>query len=321
MGAVEDSVPQVSGVFPATGLVGTSTAVTVTGSGFLGASHVYFGAVAAAFVVDDDNRLTATSPSGSPGTVDVTVVAPTGTSLVNPADTYTYTVNQSPTVVGCAPACSDTVSSPDQSTSITASGSSGTAGAASMSLVANTAVLSCGAHYDYLTPVATLATPGFASGQVVTVTDTVGGEPSTRGVKVCFQAAGSSTNHLLRRCQPSNPVAPCLQSLAEGGGAVVATFLSPANDPRFWSGTAPAVVHSVTPASGAPGTRVTIKGKNLSQVSAVVIGGAAAAVSAAHATKLVFTVPAQAVTGSITLVADSGDVVATVPFTVPPASG
>jgi hypothetical protein len=321
MGAVEDSVPQVSGVFPPTGLVGTSTSVNVTGSGFLGATQVYFGGASASFVVDDDNTITATSPSGSPGAVDVTVVAPTGTSLVNPADTYTYTVNQSPTVVGCAPACTDTVSSPDDSTSITATGSSGTAGAASMSLVANTGVMSCGARYDYPTPVATLATPGFAAGQVVTVTDTVGGEPSTKGIKVCFEAAGSSTNHLLRRCHVSNPAPPCLQSLTESGSSVAATFLSPANDPRFWTGGAPVDLRSVTPSSGPPRTTVTIKGKNLNHVASVVIGGAATQISAEHPTKLVVSVPATAVTGSLTLVANSGDVIGSVPFTVTPASG
>jgi hypothetical protein len=85
------------------------------------------------------------------------------------------------------------------------------------------------------------------------------------------------------------------RSLVESGGAVLATFLSPANDPRFWSGSAPAVVHAVTPTTLAPGTRVTIRGKNLSQLSSV--------------------------TGSLTLVANSGEVVATVPFTVTPASG
>ena len=39
--------------------------------------------------VDSDTEITATSPPGS-GTVDVTVVTPTGTSVTSPADQFSY---------------------------------------------------------------------------------------------------------------------------------------------------------------------------------------------------------------------------------------
>lgn len=64
--------------------------VTITGSGFLGATRVQFGGVdAQSFVVNSDTSITAVSPAGSPGTVDVTVDTPRGTSAVSSVDTFT----------------------------------------------------------------------------------------------------------------------------------------------------------------------------------------------------------------------------------------
>ena len=64
--------------------------VTITGSGFTGATDVGFGSVnAAAMTVDSDTQITATSPAGT-GTVDVTVTTPAGTSATSSADQFTY---------------------------------------------------------------------------------------------------------------------------------------------------------------------------------------------------------------------------------------
>jgi hypothetical protein len=82
--------PAVSGVSPGGGPASGGTPVTVTGSGFGGATAVTFGATAAAsFTPGTGNQLTATSPAGT-GTVDVTVTTPAGTSGANPADRFTY---------------------------------------------------------------------------------------------------------------------------------------------------------------------------------------------------------------------------------------
>ena len=171
--------------------------MTITGAGFTGATAVDFGGVPATGVtVASDSSLTASSPFGTAGPVNVTVTGPTGTSGVNTADVFTSTVDQTPTVVGCSPSCTDTVSSPDPTT-VSATGSSGELSGADMSLVVNTGTMSCGAKYDYLTPISTLSTIGFASNETVTVTDTVLGVPSTKGVNVCFEANGSLTNSFL----------------------------------------------------------------------------------------------------------------------------
>jgi phage protein D len=67
--------------------------VTVSGSGFTGATAVNFGPGnpgTGVLVVPDGTQLIVTSPAGG-GTVDVTVTTPLGTSPVVPADHFTYT--------------------------------------------------------------------------------------------------------------------------------------------------------------------------------------------------------------------------------------
>ena len=84
-----------SDVGPAAG----GTSVTITGTGFTGATAVDFGTTAATNVmVKSATQITATSPAGT-GTVDVTVVTPGGASPVNsPADQFSYVA--APTTVG-----------------------------------------------------------------------------------------------------------------------------------------------------------------------------------------------------------------------------
>ena len=71
----------VTKVAPALGPLAGGTAVTITGTGFSGATAVDFGTVAATNVAVNagGTQITATDPSGT-GTVNVTVVTPSGTS-------------------------------------------------------------------------------------------------------------------------------------------------------------------------------------------------------------------------------------------------
>jgi alpha-tubulin suppressor-like RCC1 family protein len=82
--------PTVTGVSPSLGPAAGGARVTVTGAGFTGATAVRFGAAEATEVtVNSSSSVTATAPAGT-GAVDVTIVTPAGTSLVNHADRYTY---------------------------------------------------------------------------------------------------------------------------------------------------------------------------------------------------------------------------------------
>jgi hypothetical protein len=79
----------VTGISPASGNSGGGDSVTITGSGFTGATAVDFGGVSAVMQVNSDTQITATSPPGS-GTVDVTVMTPNGASATGPADQFGY---------------------------------------------------------------------------------------------------------------------------------------------------------------------------------------------------------------------------------------
>lgn len=82
--------PTVTAISPSSGPAGGGTAVSVTGTGFVGVTAVRFGASAASFVVNSASSLTATAPAGAAGTVDVTVTTAAGTSATSAADRFTY---------------------------------------------------------------------------------------------------------------------------------------------------------------------------------------------------------------------------------------
>jgi hypothetical protein len=305
-------------VTPATGPSAGGTPVTITGAGFTGASQVYFGGQAASGVTfNGATSLTATSPPAAVGTVDITVTTGAGTSTTNPADQFTSTAPVS-TSQSCDPGCTATVTTPLDATTVVVAGTQGTGSSAQVNLSVETDTLACGA-FDQPTAVSTLTSNGFSSGALLAVSETVGGEPSTKGVSVCYQGPAPATAAFLPRCKAGQKLkAPCVHSLQEESGSVVATFFVPANDPRFWTGDQNTVdVKSFSPTHGAPGAKVTLKGKNLNEVNAVVIGGAAAAIVTASSTKLVVKVPVQAQTGVVSLTSNAGTVTSTTPFTVP----
>ncbi|TXI02102.1 MAG: hypothetical protein E6Q76_16095, partial [Rhizobium sp.] len=83
--------PTVTSVSPASGPIAGGTSVTLTGTGFSGATAVHFGATnATSFTVNSDSSITMTSPASSTGTVDITVTTASGTSVTSAADQFTY---------------------------------------------------------------------------------------------------------------------------------------------------------------------------------------------------------------------------------------
>jgi hypothetical protein len=78
------------------------TSVTITGTNFTGASKVRFGSVAAApVIVNSTTSITATSPPGTSGKVEVVVDTQNGASAATAKARYTY---EGPTVTGLSPA-------------------------------------------------------------------------------------------------------------------------------------------------------------------------------------------------------------------------
>jgi len=92
--------PQVSKLKPKTGPAAGGASVTITGSGFTGASAVHFGGASASFTVNSASSITALAPPGTAGSADVTVTGPGGTSATSSADVFKY---KPPTVTGVSP--------------------------------------------------------------------------------------------------------------------------------------------------------------------------------------------------------------------------
>ncbi|MFZ0251530.1 MAG: IPT/TIG domain-containing protein [Acidimicrobiales bacterium] len=84
--------PSITAVSPNAGGPGGGTSVTITGTGFTGATLVSFGSTpAASYTVNSNNSITAVSPAGTAtSAVNITVTGPGGTSAVTTADTFTY---------------------------------------------------------------------------------------------------------------------------------------------------------------------------------------------------------------------------------------
>jgi DNA-binding beta-propeller fold protein YncE len=84
--------PTVTKVEPNRGSPGGGTTVTITGTGFTGATAVRFGATSAkSFTVNSATSITAVSPRVKvTGTVDVTVTTTAGTSPTSSADQFTF---------------------------------------------------------------------------------------------------------------------------------------------------------------------------------------------------------------------------------------
>jgi len=95
-------VPRLTGLSVTQGPAAGGTSVTLTGTGFTGATQVHFGPTAAASVtVTGDTSITAVSPTAPAGTVDITVTGPGGTSTTAPPDRFTLVAL--PVVSGLSP--------------------------------------------------------------------------------------------------------------------------------------------------------------------------------------------------------------------------
>ncbi len=99
-----NAAPTVSGINPNSGPTAGGTTVTITGTGFNCVSGVSFGTTAATFTVNSPTQITATSPAGAAGPVDVTVKNCNGTSPTGTFDQFTYVATSTATTVPAAPA-------------------------------------------------------------------------------------------------------------------------------------------------------------------------------------------------------------------------
>lgn len=117
--AAATAAPAVDGINPTGGPTSGGTPVTISGSGFGGASAVNFGTTpAAGFIVVSDDTVIASAPSMAAVTVDVTVTSAAGTSSTGTDDEFTYSAPSSPSVTTFFP----TSGPHDGGTTVTISG-------------------------------------------------------------------------------------------------------------------------------------------------------------------------------------------------------
>ncbi|MFD6231309.1 IPT/TIG domain-containing protein, partial [Streptomyces sp. NPDC060232] len=156
--------PVVTSVSPAQGAPAGGTSVTITGSGFTGATLVKFGPKGTKFTIVSDTLITAKTPAGT-GTVHVTVTAPTGTSTQNVLFTYTSPLPPAPSLSSVSPASGPTAGG----NTVTLNGTNLT-GATSVKFGKNAAAIVTNTS----TQVTVIAPGGSPSSVAVTVT-TAGG--------------------------------------------------------------------------------------------------------------------------------------------------
>ena len=313
--------PSVTSIAPSAGPTGGGTTVVITGTNLSGATAVKFGATAAtAFTVNSTTQITATSPAGGAGAVDITVNTAGGTSATSASDSFTYVAP--PTVSSIAPisgpatggtlvtitgsnfssatavtfgvtaATGFTVQS---STSITATSPAGS-GLIDIRVTTpgGTSATSGADQFTYIpAPTVTAIAPGSgpqAGGTVVTITGTnfTGATAVTFGATAATFTVQSSTS--ITTTSPAGSGLVDIRVTAPGGMSVTS-----AADQFTYIG--PPVITSLAPTSGAlaGGTSVTITGSGFSGASGVTFGAAAAtAVTVVSATSITVTSPAGA---------------------------
>jgi hypothetical protein len=231
------NAPTITELFPSTGPTAGGTTVSITGTGFTGATSVTFGGVAASdLTVVSDNQLTVTAPAGSAGPATVTVTSPLGTASTTASNQYTYA--DTPVVSGISPS-----SGPNGGgTSVTITGSSltgvtavsfGTAAATNVIVESDSAIVA--------------TAPAHADGTVdVTVTNPAGTSAVVAADQYAYAAAAPTVTSVSPATGPP------------GGGTevtITGTGFSDATEVSFGSTAAAAVglpsatsITAVTPA-------------------------------------------------------------------------
>ena len=310
--------PVVTVLAPTSGSLAGGTTVTISGSGFTGATAVAFGTTAAtAFTVTSPTQITATAPAGT-GTADVTVTTPFGTSPVGAADHFTYVTPPAVTGVapssgsaaggtavtitgtgfgsadgvtfGGSPATAVVVASATTITAVSPSGS-GTVDV-TVSTPFGTSPSTSSDHFTYRglpVVVGIIPSSGTTSGGTPVV---ISGTGFTGATAVAFGAAAAAAFTV------NSPTQITATSPA-GTGTVDATVTTPGGTSvavptdAFTYGAVPAV-DAVVPSSGpiAGGTPVTITGSNLTGATGVTFGAtAAASFTVTSGTQITATVP------------------------------
>ncbi len=284
------TAPTVTGISPTSGPLVGGTVVTITGTGFTGATAVNFGTTpGTSLTVNSATKINITSPTGAAGTVNVTVTTPAGTSATSPACQFTYTtVTAAPTVTGISPTSGPLVGGTvvtitgtgftgatavkfgttagtsltvNSATQINITSPAGAAGTVNVTVTtpAGTSAASSAGQFTYTIPTPTVTgisptTGSEAGGTVVTVTGTE--FTGATAVKFGTTAGTSLTVNSATQITITSPAgaAGTVNITVTTPGGTSAT--SPADE--FTYTITPLTVTGITPGTGVAGTSVSI---------------------------------------------------------------
>jgi len=316
--------PTITSFAPASGRAGTN--VVIKGNSFTGAIAVKFGAVnAAGFSVDSNSQITATAPA-SVATGPIEVDAPAGNF-----STSTNFVVQ-PTVSGFSPGFGSV------GTSVTVSGANFNVGTPSVKFGGVAAAAPTGVTFGQLTvlvpagatnaPITVTTSDGLAtSSQTFYVPATIASFTPTNsapGTTVVITGSNflgatqvnfnglpassftASNNSTIGAMVPAGLTTGPISVTTPAGAVTNAALL-------FYA--APSIT-SFTPTHGVPGNSVLISGVNFLGATVVSFNGTNASFTVTNNTTIGATVPANAQSGPITVVAPAGTNTTTAAFTL-----
>jgi large repetitive protein len=324
--------PIVTALASATGPTAGGTTVSITGANLNGAYAVYFGTTAAGILTDNASQITAISPTGIVGAVDVTVLTSAGISAPSLADHFTY-FQGAPGVTGISPnagptgggttltisgtnlgnakavdfgatAVTNFVS--NSATRIVAVSPPGTAGAVDVRVVAggSTSAIVAGDTFTYQAPAITGVSPnGGPTGGGTTLTITGTNLGNAKAVDFGTTAVTSFVSSSATRIVVVSPTgtAGTVDVCVVAGGSNSAIVA--ADKFTYQAPTITGVSPNAGPTGG--GTTVTITGTNLGNAKAVDFGTTAVtSFISSSATRIVLVSPkGAAVTVDVRVVA------------------
>ena len=275
------------------------TSVTLTGTGFTGATQVMFGSVpATTFTVNSATSITATSPPQSPpGLIDITVTTPGGTSATGAADQLGYSGGEGGTqAVGTTLtyACTSSLAGAEEDIPITLTGQLPYALAAGQSASLTNAEFGIALPQDFFDQFIPYPTTTSFSLSGINVGVASSGTPSS----VSFPSASALGPYAVTvgsvfAWLPSTPVTLGPFTPGSGGALTISPgnlvlqeLLIQTNSTVTYSCTPPSplptlavlpvegapTVTGVSPNHGAGGTAVRVTGTNLTGASAVHFG-------------------------------------------------
>jgi prepilin-type N-terminal cleavage/methylation domain-containing protein len=229
-----DQPPTVTGVNPIAGPTTGGTTVTISGTGFLTTTGVNFGFnPAASYTINSDTSITAVTPAGTAGVVDVTVVNLGGISPLTLRDNFTY--DAAPTVTSISPIAGPTTGG----TSVRVTGT-GFLDSTRVSFGATTAA------YTILTDNSiTVSSPAHAAGPVdITVTNPLGTSATGFWDRFTYDAAPTVTSV----SPPSGPIAGGTAVTITGTGFLDSTGVAFGGIPATFTITSDTSITATSPA-------------------------------------------------------------------------